>query len=66
MCIHLLIQRVADGVWTRFQQLNRLITAVKLKPVVNKVFAFEDVRQAFEYQDSQQHIGKVVIRVSKE
>lgn len=60
------IRHVADVVWTRFQQLNRLITAVKLKPVVNKVFAFEDVHKAFEYQDSQQHIGKVVIKVSKE
>lgn len=46
--------------------MNRLITAVKLKPVVNRVFAFEDVHKAFEYQESQQHVGKVVIKVSKE
>ncbi len=45
--------------------MNRLITAVKLKPVVDKVFAFEDLRKAYEYQDSQQHVGKVVVRVSK-
>ncbi len=46
--------------------MNRLITAVKLKPVIDKVFAFEDLRKAYEHLKSQQHVGKVVIKVSKE
>ena len=50
----------------RFEDMNRLISAVKLKPVVDKVFDFEHVRDAYEYQDSQQHVGKVVVKVSKD
>ncbi|OJT02686.1 Zinc-type alcohol dehydrogenase-like protein [Trametes pubescens] len=57
---------LAGGSHDQFEQMARLISAVKLKPVVNRVFAFEDVRKAFEYQESQQHVGKVVIKVSKE
>ena len=45
--------------------MNRLIEAVKLKPVVDKVFNFEDVREAYEYQHRQQHVGKVVVRVAR-
>ena len=48
-----------------FEDMIRLIEAVKLKPVVDKVFDFEHVREAYEYQESQQHVGKVVIKVSK-
>ena len=46
--------------------MNRLISAVQLKPIIDKVFSFEDVRKAYEYQDSQQHVGKVVVKVSKD
>ena len=46
--------------------MNRLIEAVQLKPVVDKVFDFEHAREAYEYQESQQHVGKVVIKVSKD
>ncbi len=46
--------------------MNRLISAVKLKPVIDKVFDFEHVRDAYVYQDSQQHVGKIVIKVSKD
>ena len=50
----------------RFEDMNRLISAVKLKPVVDKVFDFEHVRDAYEYLHSQQHVGKVVVKVSKD
>ena len=46
--------------------MNRLIDAVKLKPVIDKVFDFEHVRDAYEYLHSQQHVGKVVVKVSKD
>ena len=45
--------------------MNRLIDAVKLKPVIDKVFDFEHARDAYEYLESQQHVGKVVVRVAK-
>nr|VWO95508.1 Uncharacterized protein [Ganoderma boninense] len=53
------------GSRAQFEDMNRLIEAVKLKPVVDKVFDFEHVIDAYEYQENQQHVGKVVVRVSK-
>ena len=43
-----------------------MIASVQLRPVVDKVFDFENARAAYEYQESQQHVGKVVIQVSKD
>ncbi|KAI0350994.1 NAD-P-binding protein [Trametes cingulata] len=47
-----------------FENMNRLISARKLRPVIDKVFKFEEARSAYEYQASQKHVGKVVIKVS--
>jgi len=38
------------------------IAAVKMKPVVDKVFAFDDLPKAYEYLDGASHIGKVVVK----
>lgn len=46
--------------------MNRLITANGIKPLVDKVFKFEEAREAYKYLESQKHVGKVVIKVSKE
>lgn len=43
--------------------LNRAIDATGIKPVVDRVFAFDEARQAYEYQASPDLFGKVVIRV---
>lgn len=43
----------------------RLIVAnpEKTKPVVDKVFPFNEAVDAYEYLESQRHVGKVVIKV---
>lgn len=46
--------------------MNRLIAAHKIRPVINKVFEFDEAKEAFEYYQAQKHIGNVVIRVAKE
>ena len=51
---------------SRYEDMNRLISAVKLRPVVDKVFSFEEAKQAYEHLQSQKHVGKVVIRVADE
>ncbi|EMD34915.1 hypothetical protein CERSUDRAFT_66784 [Gelatoporia subvermispora B] len=38
--------------------VNRFITAIELKPVVDKVFNIEEVLDAHKYLDRQKHIGK--------
>ncbi|EMD34894.1 hypothetical protein CERSUDRAFT_85661 [Gelatoporia subvermispora B] len=59
------LRGISVGSRTQFEALNRLISASGLRPVVDRVFAFEDARAAYEYLDSQKHVGKVVIKVSK-
>ncbi|VWB37818.1 zinc-dependent alcohol dehydrogenase family protein [Burkholderia lata] len=43
----------------------RLVDAKQIKPVVDRVFGFDEVPQAYAYLQSGQHFGKVVIRVAQ-
>jgi len=45
------------------RRLNALIDESGFKPVVDKVFPFEETKAAFEYQSSPELFGKVVIAV---
>jgi NADPH:quinone reductase-like Zn-dependent oxidoreductase len=47
-----------------FEQMNQAITINQMNPVIDRVFAFEDAADAFDYQLSAKHLGKVVIKVS--
>lgn len=51
---------------TRFEDMNRLISAQKLVPVIDKVFEFEEAKEALKYMQSQKHNGKIVVRVAKD
>jgi NADPH:quinone reductase-like Zn-dependent oxidoreductase len=46
-----------------FEELNRAVDATGIKPVIDKVFPFEDAAQAYAYQAAGQHFGKIVISV---
>jgi len=46
------------------QELVRVVDGAGLKPVVDRVFAFAEAREAFAYLESGAHFGKVVIRVA--
>ena len=41
--------------------MNAAIEANALKPVIDKVFAFEDAPAAFKYMETAQHFGKIVL-----
>jgi alcohol dehydrogenase len=45
------------------EALSRAVAATKLRPVIDKVFAFDEARDAFAHLESGAHFGKVVIRV---
>ncbi|PPQ66429.1 hypothetical protein CVT24_007195 [Panaeolus cyanescens] len=51
-----------------FQQMNKALAAYPeiTRPVVDKVFAFDEVIEALEYFEAQKHVGKVVIKVSQD
>jgi NADPH:quinone reductase-like Zn-dependent oxidoreductase len=53
---------VAAGNRAQFVAMNRAITVARLKPVVDRVFGFDELKAAFRYYESQRPLGKVVIR----
>ncbi len=46
-----------------FEAMNAFIAEKRLRPVIDKVFEFEDAQAAYDYLDSGNHFGKIVIRV---
>ena len=57
------IRRVAVGSRAAFETMNRAIALHKLKPVIDRVFGFEEAHQAYRHFEAQKHIGKVVIAI---
>ena len=53
------------GVGSRamFDRMLRAMAAAEMEPVIDRTFDFDDAREAYEYLDSGQHRGKVVITV---
>ncbi len=45
-----------------FEAMNRAIATSGLKPIIDRVFDFDQSREAMQYMQSGSHFGKVVIR----
>jgi NADPH:quinone reductase-like Zn-dependent oxidoreductase len=46
-----------------FEAMNAAIAANKIKPVIDRVFGFDEAQAAYKHLASGAHFGKVVIRV---
>ncbi len=46
-----------------FEAMNRAITAARIKPVVDRTFAFDQAADAYRHLASGSHFGKVVVHV---
>jgi NADPH:quinone reductase-like Zn-dependent oxidoreductase len=46
-----------------FEDMNRAIEFHELRPVISRVFSFEEAGQALCYMESAAHFGKIVVRV---
>jgi 2-desacetyl-2-hydroxyethyl bacteriochlorophyllide A dehydrogenase len=55
------LRRIATGSRAHFLALNRAISAHQVRPVIDRVFPFEDVPAAFRHCESGEGFGKVVI-----
>ncbi|MDF3819581.1 NAD(P)-dependent alcohol dehydrogenase [Leptospira sp. 96542] len=55
------VQGVIVGSRTDFQRMNQAISQNKMKPIVDKVFGWSEIKEAFAYLQSGQHFGKVVV-----
>ncbi|KAJ7181223.1 alcohol dehydrogenase superfamily protein [Mycena filopes] len=60
------IRGIFIGSVKQFKAMNKLLTAnpERTRPLVDKVFAFEEARAAFAYLEAQGHVGKVVVKVA--
>jgi NADPH:quinone reductase-like Zn-dependent oxidoreductase len=45
------------------ERLDEFMTKHRIKPVVDRVFGWTEVVDAFDYQLNGSHFGKVVIRI---
>jgi len=44
-----------------FERMNDFLSKHQIKPVIDRKFGFDEVREAYEYLESGSHFGKVVI-----
>ena len=58
-----LIRGIYVGSRDMFEAMNRAIALHQLHPAVDRVFPFAQARDAYRYQESGAHFGKVVISV---
>lgn len=58
------VRGVFVGSQAMFEAMNRLIVQRGLKPVIDRVFAFEDARAALKHQQAAGHVGKVVVKIA--
>ncbi|MEV1248112.1 NAD(P)-dependent alcohol dehydrogenase [Nonomuraea sp. NPDC050022] len=55
------LRGVATGSRAHFLQVNRAIVTHRLRPVLDRVFPFEDVHEAYRYCEAGGGFGKIVI-----
>lgn len=56
------VQGIFIGSRKMFEDMNKAIEAGGMRPVVDKVFAFSEVREALGHMKSGSHFGKIVVR----
>jgi len=57
------VRGIFVGSVAMFEDMNRAITANQMRPVIDRVFTFEQSVDALRYLQSARHFGKVVISV---
>lgn len=57
------LQGLIVGNRTQQQEMVRAIDANHMRPIVDKVFPLENIVEAFQYQESNQHFGKICLEM---
>ncbi|MFN6559809.1 MAG: zinc-dependent alcohol dehydrogenase family protein [Nostoc sp. ChiSLP01] len=60
----LTVQGIYVGSREMFEAMNQTIQQHQIKPIIDRVFSFTEVREAYHYLKSAAHFGKVVINVN--
>jgi len=57
------VQGISVGSTQMFMAMNRAIEVSGIKPIIDKVFGFDDAQAAYHHMASGAHFGKIVIKV---
>ncbi|MGH8740626.1 MAG: zinc-binding dehydrogenase, partial [Burkholderiales bacterium] len=57
------LQGITVGTPDEFESMLRAIERHRLKPVVDRVLGFDDLREALDYLASGAHFGKICLRI---
>lgn len=55
------LQGIYVGSREMFEEMNRAISISKMRPVIDRVFAFGQLHEAFRYMESGAHFGKICV-----
>jgi NADPH:quinone reductase-like Zn-dependent oxidoreductase len=58
------LQGIFVGSREMFESMNRAVSAGRLRPVVDRVFPFEEVKGALRYMEEGAHFGKICVSLS--
>jgi NADPH:quinone reductase-like Zn-dependent oxidoreductase len=57
---------IETGSREMFEEMSRFIELHRIRPVIDRVFPFDETREALKYLESGSHFGKVVVRISEQ
>jgi len=57
------LQGIFVGSRAMFESMNGAISLHRLRPVMDRIFSFDETKDALRYMESAAHFGKIVIRV---
>jgi NADPH:quinone reductase-like Zn-dependent oxidoreductase len=57
------VQGIFVGSREMFEDMNSAINEHKMRPVIDRVFEFDEVQAALKYMESGSHFGKIVIKI---
>ncbi|MGH9678412.1 MAG: zinc-dependent alcohol dehydrogenase family protein [Candidatus Acidiferrales bacterium] len=58
------MQGILVGSRKMFEDMNRAISGNRMRPVIDRTFAFEEAAEALRYMERASHFGKIVVRVN--
>jgi NADPH:quinone reductase-like Zn-dependent oxidoreductase len=58
------VQGISVGSTQTFETMNAAIAENKIKPVVDRIFGFDETKAAYEHMAAGAHFGKIIIRVA--
>jgi NADPH:quinone reductase-like Zn-dependent oxidoreductase len=57
------VQGIYVGSRAMLEHLMQEVAAKRIRPVIDKIFPFDEAAEAYRYLESAQHFGKIVIQI---